>query len=266
MTRKHYLSACGFFRGETPYLREWIEYHRLVGVEHFYMLANDPGDREAAGVLEPYRELGLATVFPWPGQPAMRRQIDGYNFVCNYAQSFWVAFIDLDEFLVPLDGDSVSDFLHGHEQSAGVSANWLVFGSSGHADRQPLQTDAYRRCADRGFECNRQVKTVVRPELALYGRDMHYPHAAPGFQITHEAGGPMPTGLVPPQYRHLRVNHYVTRSAAEFAQKVERWRGDTSHVIDQNYFKHYDRNECLDEAACRFLPALRERLAHPPAR
>ena len=32
-----YLSICAVYRDEGPYLREWIEFHRLVGVERFYL-------------------------------------------------------------------------------------------------------------------------------------------------------------------------------------------------------------------------------------
>ena len=32
-----YLSICAIYRDEAPYLVEWIEFHRLVGVEHFYL-------------------------------------------------------------------------------------------------------------------------------------------------------------------------------------------------------------------------------------
>ncbi|KIC71464.1 hypothetical protein DB44_DM00010, partial [Candidatus Protochlamydia amoebophila] len=29
------LSVCAIFKNEAPYLKEWIEYHRLIGVKHF---------------------------------------------------------------------------------------------------------------------------------------------------------------------------------------------------------------------------------------
>ncbi len=33
----HYLSAYTMFRGPAHRLPEWIEYHRMMGVEHFYL-------------------------------------------------------------------------------------------------------------------------------------------------------------------------------------------------------------------------------------
>ena len=40
-----YLSVCAIYRDEAHYLAEWIEFHRLVGVERFFLYNN--GDREA---------------------------------------------------------------------------------------------------------------------------------------------------------------------------------------------------------------------------
>lgn len=32
---RYYLAAAAIFQDEAPYLKEWIEYHKLIGVEHF---------------------------------------------------------------------------------------------------------------------------------------------------------------------------------------------------------------------------------------
>jgi len=39
-----YLSICAIFKDEAPYLPEWIEFHRLVGVERFFLYDNGSGD------------------------------------------------------------------------------------------------------------------------------------------------------------------------------------------------------------------------------
>jgi hypothetical protein len=35
-----YLSICAIFRHEAPYLREWIEFHKLIGAERFFLYDN----------------------------------------------------------------------------------------------------------------------------------------------------------------------------------------------------------------------------------
>ena len=42
--KKYNVSICAIFKNEAPYLREWIEFNHLVGIEHFYMYNNNSED------------------------------------------------------------------------------------------------------------------------------------------------------------------------------------------------------------------------------
>ena len=59
------LSICAVFRNEAPYLREWIEFHRIVGVEKFFLFNNRSED-DYKSVLTPYIESGLVELTQWP--------------------------------------------------------------------------------------------------------------------------------------------------------------------------------------------------------
>ena len=48
-----YLSICAIYRDEAPYLAEWIEFHRLVGVERFFLYDHMSQDHHLE-VLAPY--------------------------------------------------------------------------------------------------------------------------------------------------------------------------------------------------------------------
>lgn len=254
-----FLSGCGFFRGETPYLREWLEFHRLVGFEHFYLLDNDGGD-EAAAVLRPYTAAGLVTLIPWLGGPALRRQLEGYAFVCRMARSEWVAFFDLDEFFVPAASDDIPSLLHRRREVA-LAANWLVFGSGGHQAPQPLQIDAYRRCAPADHPLNRQVKCIVRPRWVAGVSCPHIFHFPGGMRPSDMSGRVVMGNDHPADHSVWRVNHYRTRSRRDWEAKAAKWLdSDPSQPKGGTFFEDNDRNECLDEDACRFLPALRGRL------
>jgi hypothetical protein len=41
------------FNDEAPYLKEWIDYHRLIGVKHFYLYNHSSTD-DYQNVLKPY--------------------------------------------------------------------------------------------------------------------------------------------------------------------------------------------------------------------
>ena len=59
------LSIGAIFQNEAPYLKEWIEFHKLVGVEHFYLFNNCSTDDYLA-ILQPYIESGEVDLFQWP--------------------------------------------------------------------------------------------------------------------------------------------------------------------------------------------------------
>lgn len=71
----HYLAVCAIAKDEGPYFKEWIEYHRLVGVGKFYIYDNESTD-DTKKILEPYIASGLVDYLYWPGQ---RQQVVAYN-------------------------------------------------------------------------------------------------------------------------------------------------------------------------------------------
>ena len=54
-----------FLKIGSPYLKEWIEYHKIVGIQHFYMYNNNSNDDYLA-ILQPYIEAGDVTFLNWP--------------------------------------------------------------------------------------------------------------------------------------------------------------------------------------------------------
>src|SRR5437016_521510 len=63
--KKYNLSICTIFKNEAPYLKEWIEYHKLVGVDHFYLYNNLSLDAFRR-ILAPYIKDELVTLIQWP--------------------------------------------------------------------------------------------------------------------------------------------------------------------------------------------------------
>src|SRR5262245_23964419 len=62
---KYQLTICAIFKNEKKYLKEWIEYHRLIGVDHFYLYNNNSSDHPLE-LLLPYIKTGIVTVIAWP--------------------------------------------------------------------------------------------------------------------------------------------------------------------------------------------------------
>lgn len=148
---KYNLSLILIFKDEAPFLREWIEYHLMLGVEHFYLYQNNSSDNYMQ-VIKPYMEKGLVTLIDWPEYPG---QYSAYlNWYRHYREeTHWASFIDADEFLCPLRDTSLSDTLKQYEKYPVVLVYWKLFGTSGQMshDYDRLVIEQYYCCRPKLF-------------------------------------------------------------------------------------------------------------------
>src|ERR1700677_829122 len=61
LPKRYNFSVCAIFKNEATYLREWLEYNLLIGVDHIYLYNNGSTD-DSLIVLEPYVKNGTVTV------------------------------------------------------------------------------------------------------------------------------------------------------------------------------------------------------------
>jgi hypothetical protein len=223
-----YLAACSVYLNEAQYLREWLEFHRLVGVERFFLYDNGSTD-EHLEVLAPYVESGIVTIHRWEPSPPDQREVYEDCLQRHREDARWIAFLDIDEFLFSpasgTGGGSVAELLRGYEDSPGIVVNWAMFSHSGHRTRpEGLVIDGYRLRdhADTGL-----VKSIVDPLRAVGCESAH--------TFTYDSGLPVDENHWPvagaqtksTSFERLRINHYASRSEEELREKVGRGGGWT---------------------------------------
>jgi hypothetical protein len=216
---RHPLAICAIFREEARFLDEWLAFHRSVGVTHFYLYNNFSTDGFRT-VLKPWQEAGLVTLTDWPvktGQLAAYE--DCLKRFKNEAR--WIAFIDIDEFLFPVQERSIVPVLETYQNQPGVEVWEIFFGANGHVKRpdSPV-TRAYTRCAP---PIRTTVKTIANPRL-VYKVGIHQFKYWTGTAL--DTAGHRPRSKVPPVFDRLQINHYWSRSLEDLEQKVQR--GDCS--------------------------------------
>ena len=93
------LALVAILKCEGAYLKEWLDYHLMAGVNHFYLYDNDSPDNQRE-VAEPYIAAGLVDYIPAPGQVMQmvvyNDAVNKFKFHCRY-----MTFIDGDEFIFP---------------------------------------------------------------------------------------------------------------------------------------------------------------------
>ncbi len=105
------LAVCAIFRDEARYLAEWVTFHRVQGVERFYLYDNLSTD-DWRSELEPEIAAGIVEVRHWPDVPG---QASAYEDCLrrHRTDTRWIAFIDIDEFLFSPTGETAAGGIAG---------------------------------------------------------------------------------------------------------------------------------------------------------
>jgi len=257
---KHTLSISAIMKNEGAYIKEWLDYHILVGVQKFYLYDNDSTDNTVE-ILKPYIDKGIVEYTFFPGK--CKQQLAYIDCVNKHAQDTkWMAIIDLDEFLVPVHHKTLIDFLNTLPSNfAQLIVAWVQYGSSGHKHKQPgLLMENYKRHADKSWG----IKSIINPRLALKLTNPHQQMVA-GFTINEDGKKvgrihQSAYGLVP--HNKLRCNHYVTKSFDEYVARMNQ--GSATSQLSTEYrsiekFNWYDRNEIYDDIMDKYIDRLKNK-------
>ena len=128
---KYELEIVIIIKNGARYMREWIEYHLLVGVDHFRFYDNDSSDN-LKEVLQRYIDAGLVDYKFLPGKcqqsAAYLDAVKNHRFECKY-----MAFIDDDEFLRAADHsrsvkEVIREIFERYPDAGALTINGFNFG------------------------------------------------------------------------------------------------------------------------------------------
>lgn len=269
------LAVAAILKNEGHYIKEWLDYHLLAGVGHFYLYDNDSTD-DYAEIIAPYEAAGLVTSKTFSGASmqfaAYNDAVQNYRFSCRR-----MAFIDLDEFIYPkVTTESISarldSILKNFPAASGLAINWQLFGSNN------LQTADYSRGVLERFTRrapdnwvvpipkrtipggNAQVKTIANPRRIFFFTSAHFPIYFEGSYSVNENGGRVDSYCNNPvTVNKIAINHYNVKSRAEFRHKLNRGRADkAANYFNAEWFDLYDRNEIFDNGILTYRAARAE--------
>jgi Glycosyltransferase family 92 len=260
------LSIATIFRDEGPYLKEWIEYHKLIGVQHFYLYNHSSNDNYL-DVLRPYIENNQVELIDWLTEPKNLGewdllQVAAYRDAIDRAKdtSKWLAIIDSDEFIVPCKNNNLIKLLKNAKKSGlgGVCLMWSFFGTSNVEKIPPeklmIETLLYHSGPASGGKLSEvwssgAYKSIVQPKYVS------------GIGSPHYCGYKKNKNHKMLSYDLIHINHYWTRDEYYLKNfKIPRrkyWgQGETSvrsWASGMNSKK--DKNPIL-----KFIPQLRVRM------
>lgn len=258
-TPRYYLGLCGIAKDETPYLREWVEYHRLIGFEHFYLYDNESAvpieetlaDMWDSGLLDSFNVVGKG------------RQLTAYNHCLRHygKDCEWLAFFDLDEFLSLKNGNDARALLADYEDFGGLAVNLAGFNSGGHLARpEGLVLENFTGC----FRHEITVKCIVRPRFVdLPLTPHHFIYTDDTFAVNADKI-PAYGGYAPVATEKVRLNHYSFRSQQDYEDKIRRGDAIYTEINPRDMHVFYWQAGHAWEAQTdmqRHLPRVREAVA-----
>ncbi|CAM4095761.1 glycosyltransferase family 2 protein [Bordetella tumulicola] len=251
------LSIAAIVKNEADSLLEWIAFHRVIGVQSFFIADNDSSDGTSE-ILEALAEHGIVHRMRFPTPEAGNAQMPAYAALLAYAcgKCDVLAFIDADEYLLPMDGSTsllpLIDQLFVSPDVSAVGLNWANFGSGGALFAEDgLVIERFTKRAKQSFGVNFHIKTMLRPERGVKFANPHFVYLSEGRYV--DATG----ADITPHPKHgkglsseivwsgARINHYATKSLEEFFVGKSR-RGSATkkaRVKHKKYFLSHDRNE-----------------------
>ncbi|MBA3603349.1 MAG: glycosyltransferase family 92 protein [Parachlamydiaceae bacterium] len=264
---KYDFAICAIFQNEAPYLKEWIEYHKIVGAKHFYLYNNFSQDHYLT-VLKPYISTGMVELIDWtePDFQSYGQRMAYMDAIYKARGSAkWLAIIDIDEYLVPKANETIPELLSQFEKEGigGVAINWQMFGTSyvPYINENQLLTEVLTLKAVEEHSENEHIKSIVRPEYVIEPPGIHNFNYRDGyFQVNtdHEAF----TGAISPYIAtdKMQINHYWAKDEAFFTSvKIPRrlnW-GESMENIENRL---NELNKVHDTSIDPYLPTLRQRM------
>ena len=272
--KKYRISICGIFKNEASFLKEWIEFHEMIGVEHFY-LYNNKSEDSFLEVLQPYIDRGLVTLVNWPYDQA---QIKAYkNFYETYRhETQWVSFLDIDEFFCPRYETTITEWLNKRDKYPVLVLYWRMFGTSGklHHNTDELVLEQYTVSWDHLYHCGKCLVNTDY-EISVFDTFTHhltrvkYPLLGGLFNVTvfpaNQYGwfvfDPIHFGRFYNESKYsIQINHYWSK-AWDIYEKKRRMTDvyfKENPKLNMSYFyEHEHENRIEDHTIYRFLMQLK---------
>ncbi len=256
----HELSIAAIMKNEGPYLKEWLDFHILVGVEKFYLYDNGSTDNTTE-ILKPYIERGIVDYTYFPGRAQQSPAY--YDVIGKHADDTrWMALIDLDEFLVPVKHKTLPEFLRTLPRFSQLIVSWVDYGSNGHMEKPDgLVIENYTKHA----RDNWGVKSIINPRLITYLGNPHYNYVAgPTIDENGKKIGKVNQEKNPTTINKIRCNHYITKSHAEYIARCNLGDAGSGEKVKtfgrdvETNFRRFDKSEVYDPIMKKYVTKLKK--------
>lgn len=240
---------CCIGRLENKYIREFVEYYKVLGFTNICLYDNNrPDEEHFEDAIGDYIHSGYVILKDWRGMELCQSQAydDCYS---TYKDNYdWFAFFDCDEFLTFKNHATVEEYLsqpkfNGYDV---ISVNWMCYGDSGIV-RSPESNSVldvytepipYPTTVLFNVPINTWIKVMVKSgtDMKFEGCTSHFPKGK--FKNCNAQGRDIlnPTRFLSYNFDEAWLRHYATKSTEDYALKL--LRGYPDYVVDSDQVKN----------------------------
>lgn len=274
--KKHFLSVCALFNNEAQFLKEWIEYHLLIGVNHFYLYNLESTDPYIKILSEYISQVIIKLIhwhncikneidpdfanheYLWP----LSAEITAYENAMQFKaiqDTEWLVMLDVNEFLVFQNELKIREVLEKYSEFPGIVLSCDYF------DASAKKVFPQRKLLIETLELTKAPK--YNPYHAVV-KMIFKPHQCNGF-----IWPPYKMQFMRKQHaiaigkREMRINHYVNRKENLFSIPANIAYVDNRLLSDDEMEKFFNlgyRVEDQDHVIYRFIPELLVRMSYDP--
>ncbi|MCL2797021.1 MAG: glycosyltransferase family 92 protein [Firmicutes bacterium] len=241
---EYYCSICLIIRDENEYLEDWLNWHSVHGVDHFYIY--DHGSKQP--VTEVIKSLGAKlqnkiTIVDWGGSH-VSAQVEAYNDCLQRfgKESRWLGFISVDEYVVLKNGKLLPELLEGFEEYAGLFIAWVMYGADGQLKKSELPL-MRRFLTESLSKASAGLGKVFVQSVLMKDMVIHNGHPVEGFTVVDENKSPLQTAHLWKENtttNTICINHYFTKSYEEWIEKLQR--GSCNPHFSRQYNEFFEYN------------------------
>lgn len=211
-------AICTIMKNGHEYLDEWLTYNFKLGIDNIFIY-EDYDSESHLDICKKYDGVVLKSIkdiINSDNKDGLRQLKVCNKWIENYKNQYdWVAFIDLDEFIVIDNGVNLKDFLNDYNEYTGIFLFWKIFTASGHINnpKTPLldtYTDVYPLPLP-SFLMNHAYKSFVNLNKVKKMKDHHT--VLDGVNVNKKMNN------YHILYEKAWINHYFTRSWEEWVYR-----------------------------------------------
>jgi len=220
---------------DGPFLLEWLHFHKLAGVDQFFLTFNCTAGRwEQYGAMVKDLPFKKDIYINFNGNPdAAKTAMYRTLMECHKDKVEWVILADIDEFFFNPDKEDLKTVLKQYNKvdCGGIIVPWTQFGLSDYVGRPPLPITDHLVLQQQQQQQQQQYKVIAKTsEYRGISRDWYFDVNKPyiyqnGIAQRHH-GSQITEGYI---VGKIKCHHYFARQLTDITDRYKRYKGNEKY-------------------------------------